>query len=322
MHAYASAAALHTLLGNLKLNGYSVNLFAHSMGNVVASEALRQEAMSTNPQKIVNTYVASQAATAASAYDPNVMLNAGNWLHTSYAFYVPPGSPGWLTPAVLAYNAALGRGVSSTVPLLDFLTATPDIYTNFPATNKAYFERIGDAVNKAYNFYNPVDGAVGDADAWPLNQAMKPDDTTPAAGLLSFFNASNQVLPLNYGYDGTSFTERWVQYNIDGTLLAQSLRGLNLSNQYDAYAAMAYAAESKSKGLGATANVGFGFKAAGQVDIAADFSVANRFDGERPDHSGQFNLDYMRRQDYWNVLVKRFGLPVFKDVTPTLGSRP
>jgi hypothetical protein len=46
-----------------------VNLLAHSMGNIVASEALRQEAILPNPVKIVKTYVASHASEAAGSYD-------------------------------------------------------------------------------------------------------------------------------------------------------------------------------------------------------------------------------------------------------------
>jgi len=40
------------------------------MGNIVVSEALRLEAISPNPTKLVHTYVASQAALPAEAFDP------------------------------------------------------------------------------------------------------------------------------------------------------------------------------------------------------------------------------------------------------------
>ena len=78
----------------------------------------------------------------------------------------------------------------------------------------------------------------------------------------------------------------------------QWVKPLNLSNQYDAYAIMAYAAESKSRGLGATSGVGFGFTTAGQVDVSANFRSSKNFTSVRADHSGQFNGAIMARQDY------------------------
>jgi len=89
----------------------------------------------------------------------------------------------------------------------------------------------------------------------------------------------------------------------------------------DEYAVMPYGAESKTKGLGATAGVGFRFTTAGEVNVFADFDAANNFTNSRDDHSGQFNLDNMPRHQYWNVLMKRFGLRVMDDTTPALGAR-
>ena len=44
-------------------------MFAHSMGNVVASQALRVEGVKDNAQEIVHSYAACQAASVAFAYD-------------------------------------------------------------------------------------------------------------------------------------------------------------------------------------------------------------------------------------------------------------
>jgi hypothetical protein len=64
--AWKSGESLTILLGNLN-NSYPdhVFLFAHSMGNVVAGEALRL----AGSNQVVNTYVAMQAAIAAHCYD-------------------------------------------------------------------------------------------------------------------------------------------------------------------------------------------------------------------------------------------------------------
>jgi hypothetical protein len=303
MKAYASAGALRSLINQLDADGYSVNLYAHSMGNIVASEALRQEAISPNAHAIVNTYVASQAASSAASYDPNVVLNPANLLHQSYSV----------------------AGIS----LSHLLSPTPDIYTAFPVPVNvnggqkvgAYFEDIGLAATKMYNFYNPHDGAVGSPTLWPLNQALKGDDVNQAAAIYTGFFTGSQASPLSYSYQNGAWSEQYILLNPDGSLNTSWTRPLYISVPYDAYAIMAYAAESKSKGLGATANVGFGFTMAGQVDVSNDFGAAARFTNSRADHSGQFNLDLIHRNEYWNVLMKRFGLKVNKDTTSALGGR-
>lgn len=68
--AWQSAAELRTFLGAqwAKCPGH-VRVLAHSMGNVVTSEALRLEAESAQPRVLAHTYVASQAVTPAGAYD-------------------------------------------------------------------------------------------------------------------------------------------------------------------------------------------------------------------------------------------------------------
>jgi hypothetical protein len=84
---------------------------------------------------------------------------------------------------------------------------------------------------------------------------------------------------------------------------------LNRIFPYDTYAIFAYAAESKTIGLGAAGGVAGPFDTAGEVNL-------------NPDHSGQFRLDNMSRGGYWNVLMKRFGLTPTNDSTQGLGGRP
>lgn len=71
--AWNSAPALYNLLVSLDgLYGYqNVNILAHSMGNVVTSEALRIAATQAKPVPVVNAYIATQAAVPAEAYDPS-----------------------------------------------------------------------------------------------------------------------------------------------------------------------------------------------------------------------------------------------------------
>jgi hypothetical protein len=88
------------------------------------------------------------------------------------------------------------------------------------------------------------------------------------------------------------------------------------------YAIFAYAAESKTIGLGAAGGVAGPFDTAGEVNLRNSFGGVRDFTDTRADHSGQFRLDNMTRGGYWNVLMKRFGLTPTKDSTPGLGGRP
>jgi len=75
-NAWASATGLLGKLNDLN-NQYPghVYLMAHSMGNVVAGEALKQSS-----GQVVNTYVAMQAAIAAHAYDPSCATHSFYYL--------------------------------------------------------------------------------------------------------------------------------------------------------------------------------------------------------------------------------------------------
>ena len=91
--AFNSAPALYNLLVSLDGQyGYqNVNIFAHSMGNFVVSEALSLAATQANPVPVANTYVATQSAVPAEAYDPSTGGNSGdgwaNSMGTGQAYF-------------------------------------------------------------------------------------------------------------------------------------------------------------------------------------------------------------------------------------------
>ncbi|HLZ17884.1 MAG TPA: alpha/beta hydrolase, partial [Cyclobacteriaceae bacterium] len=103
--AWKSAAGLLNKLGDLnaKYPG-RVYLLAHSMGNVVAGEALR---LSGNSQ-VVNTYVASQGAVSAHTYDTNV---------ANYSFTYSGVNFGPNTPNIYGnwFSGNFGGGAGSVV---------------------------------------------------------------------------------------------------------------------------------------------------------------------------------------------------------------
>jgi hypothetical protein len=104
-NAWASGAGLLNLLTGLNRQ-YSgkVYLMAHSMGNVVAGEALRL----AGSTQLVNTYVALQGAVPAHAYDPSATtrtipfpLDSGT--PNRYAHYWTDTSPSY-------FNGSIGAG--------------------------------------------------------------------------------------------------------------------------------------------------------------------------------------------------------------------
>jgi hypothetical protein len=139
--AFNSAFGLQRLLVELNRNHPDrVRLMAHSMGNVVASEALRLKGLNPARPPVLHTYVASQAATVAHAYD-----------------------------------AVNPETVES-----DFTTDTPEVYAHYPVTGLPYFNKMTNAVvfnpdtqrRRVVNYNNRDDYAL---DKWLLNQDTKPD---------------------------------------------------------------------------------------------------------------------------------------------------
>jgi hypothetical protein len=161
LRAWQSGEQLRLLLDNsdanklgLKQLGYRVHVIAHSQGNVVIGEALRQAGVGSN---LVWTYVASQAALPGHCYNPQAELfpfqsSMDDGTPNVYARYWKPGSPDrW-----------------------------PE---NWPEGNPSYFAPtyMNGAAGKYVNFYNDVDyaltGTAIDHGAWELTNKLKPDGT-------------------------------------------------------------------------------------------------------------------------------------------------
>jgi hypothetical protein len=116
-----------------------VYLMAHSMGNVVAGEALKQAGASP----LVNTYVAMQGAVPAHCYDASATIR------TNY----PDGS----------FNNTLDAGYPSHVPnyYASYYTSGAPCYFNGTAGAGSYI-----------NFYNQQDWALS---YWAVDEDYKPD---------------------------------------------------------------------------------------------------------------------------------------------------
>ena len=137
-----------------------VYMLAHSMGNVVAGEALRL----AGSNQVVNTYVATQGAVPAHAYDAT-STNLIDFTHSNPSYPFAHSSYG---------------------------PDTPNIYGDFLAGNST-------AVGRRVNFFNPNDYALS-PDAWCFDQALKPD-YVPPNHYYSYAGRTNDPAPWNHFVD-------------------------------------------------------------------------------------------------------------------------
>jgi len=138
--AFRSGQPLMKFLAKKQAGG-PVHLLAHSMGNVVAAEALRQWTVAGKAQPLVTSYTAMQGAISAGAYGDD----------TRDALDGAFGSP----------------------------TSTTDYYRYWPSgtagLGRPYMEGTGGASGKWINMFNPVDAATsGDRFGWVANNLQKP----------------------------------------------------------------------------------------------------------------------------------------------------
>ena len=136
----SGAVPLHALLVSLntRFGADHLHVFAHSMGNVVVSEALRSHQAST---PLINAYIACQSAEVAHAYDQN----------------------------------AASKSDLSVIPNL-YCYNPPNPRTNYEQLKEGdnYHKGLASRANSRFvSFANLNDQALG---KWDLNQLMKPDD--------------------------------------------------------------------------------------------------------------------------------------------------
>lgn len=248
--AWNSAAGLLKKLKDLnRLYPGHVYLLAHSMGNVVAGEALRLGA-SQATGAIVNTYVATQGAIPAHVYDA-ACNNLIDYAHT---------------------NEKIPKVFRRTTWGYD----TPNIYGDRLRDNSA-------AVGRRINYYNINDFALSE-DSWCFNQEWKPD---------MFVGGS-------FGYTGTiNDPSPWNHFWMSGYM---SVNLDIVNNIQDLYQAMAFAAESRSKALGATPGVN---------NMTRDQDLSKLWPPDLSNnnykahfwHSAQFRGACWGQWGYWNKLL-------------------
>jgi len=250
-----------------------LRIFAHSMGNVVASQALRLEGIKDDAQEIVHSYAACQAASVAFAYES---INPRK-INKSYINGHPSVTGGIKIAAVES-------------------TEIPEVYGHFPYAfpkKKEYFAGIdGVVAGNIANVHNWTDSALAD---WMVGQWQKPDGYS-----LTFAGLEYRV---GWGYssrigDGISDPVWWRQDGITGWQM--------LSLYSDAPEVLAHIAEAKSPALGASVERGNSTQNVinRNLDTMTAFSEEQRFKGDAEDHSAQFRSINMRRWEFWDRLLR------------------
>lgn len=266
--AWSAAPTLKQLF--VQLNGQYPNqlyVVAHSMGNVVAGEALRLATLAGTGQ-VVNTYVATQAALPAHCYDG---VRASD---------VDPDFAG----------VPIGHRFDGTV-----VWQTPNIYGDWLRTN-------GGAASARINIYNVNDYALWH-DVWELNQIFKPDSP----------DFPDQRF--KYGFTGDPATANPNNFTRYYDMITTPLALGDRANVQSRYEIMSFAAESRSKAVGATAsNLTLG-DAIDLQTIWPDDTGLLGADGQKWGahkwHSAQFRSTNMRQGNYWKTLLgtRGFNLP-------------
>jgi hypothetical protein len=159
-NAWKTGQSLETFLANTLNKNYPnhVYLLAHSQGNVVAGEALRLA-----PTQLVNTYVASQAALSARAYDNTLPTNAASY----YTITTSDPQGNYYTNSAPSYfSASAGAGT----------------YVNF--YNPQDYALMGYSIN-----------LLASHPGWLYDQSLKPD-----ANLKFYYEAPSPTVPSGYYY--------------------------------------------------------------------------------------------------------------------------
>jgi pimeloyl-ACP methyl ester carboxylesterase len=271
-----------------------VYVVAHSMGNVVAGEALALQAEKFGGGQIVNTYVASQAAVPMHCYNSSV----------------PP-------------SYQLGFQRTAGIFIGNFESFTPNVYPCWLSTNRV-------ACAARVNFYNPHDWALA-ADVWQLNQILKPDYSLAGSGY-GYQGFQNRAAP-RIGTGGAAVPVHQIPSparrgltappfrQVPGTFWAANLflitRRLDFEYKLqDMYEVMSYASEARSYPIGVVADSTLLERRLNLWNVwPADDEpdIANGAYGRHKWHSAQFRSNYVRQERYWRNLIGRNGLAIFQD---------
>lgn len=313
-----------------------IHIFAHSMGNVVVSEALRGHS-----QPIVENYIASQAATVAGGYkfgqeeinhdfsliqkEQKVRMECAGeetGFKVAWGCYrvipnlIPPIPP-FYNPKLVSditdfeippnkYKYQIGNIHGPTTPELELETFLEDSWVPTPHYSSLV---QGVAGGKVINFFNEDDIALW---GWESNQLAKPGFLNTASNTGADF--SYHVTKHCEVVSGCPFPGRAPDANLGEKAVDhyESLIGIDRDMTWsdttpidlDSANILGQLTPARTKALGRVSATDSG-----------EFSVINisegfDFGGSNQGHSSQYYKNYIERSDYWNKLLFRFGFVV------------
>ena len=275
--AWESSPALLGLLNQLNQKYPDrVHMLAHSLGNVVAAEALHKASGT-----VVKNYVASQAALAADVFKLNTDVTS-QWdtilskTFTGQNFKVP-SAKAVTTPNVYAYY---------------YKNLRDPAYSKqqFPKMGKPYMDGIGGA-SKWHNYMNPDDWALG---LWVFNQSQKPGHSVYPFSLIS---------TRDYEYRHFVSVEQWNFWSDEQG--GADDHGLYFDSPNNTYEIFSYAAQARSNPTGRQGSVG------GPFSTEKNFSA---YGDKHPGHSAQFLYSICERWEYWNYLFNNCDIAHMKNL--------
>lgn len=273
--------------------GSGVRVFAHSMGNVVVSEALRQ----FTGTQLMTAYVATQAAEVAGAYDP-IVRNMD--VDLSFLPDAIPGCSG--KPAFEVAWRCLNNdnGNIQDIPPDKYRYTVPNPH-DFDAAQwgSHYYNGIAAKAGSIVNFHNFEDAAL---DAWRLQQVTKPDNDGVPGGNDSTWEYSTTEDSTQAGFFFDHFLVDPPGL-VDTANQRQELTwdGPELNGRGNPEI-LGHIIPGRTLPLG---QVG---EAAGEIGSSVDMNARYAFRTSNYDHSAEFLSDFVARKAYWEELIKRLQL--------------
>ncbi|HHI92164.1 MAG TPA: alpha/beta hydrolase, partial [Gammaproteobacteria bacterium] len=293
--------------------GQNFHIVAHSMGNVVVSEALRAY---TGGGNIVSSYTASESAEVAGAYDQREELLIRHTIR------VVDSAPVFFDDCLDAQGEPLtnlGPEQSWRCYNVDFggdYDMPPDMYRSnysttsttpvavqhgpttetamLAATSNTYYTGISSAANRIINFWNDEDEALR---GWEFNQLTKPDFL--GVGDWEYRNASRAQCTLTLGVSCPSPLMETSQFFITTGVTERELFWSNTVTP-DSAQILSHIIPSRTQAMGQGRNA-----------VASSAPELFGFTNSNQDHSGQFHGYYAERRNgqpfrasYWNRVLR------------------
>lgn len=332
--ARRSGAPLASLLSAGSLSTFKVSVFAHSMGNVVVSEALKQASTT-----LVNTYVATQAAETADAYNPAAPERNSTNANSRFPYDRSGLGLDWFVSGggcsyTLNEYVDLGQRTTST-PIESYPNVDndvppdqdsrftrceiPDKYSYYTASaqndgspQRRHYEDVkrttGISLPAGENFpRHYYAGIVGKTDSGISNYFNEDDFALDgwefnAMTKPDFLNGSTWRYAGTVSFDAATAGPLWVledQFTRDGNVIDWA------ATDTDQFEIMAHIIPARSKALGAQSGLADG---QGEIDSQENLGgvIAGTpglgFTNQAYDHSAEFLSSYVVRKPYWNKI--------------------